>query len=92
MENEIKLEPKSNFYLATDDNEVKIKLKKHFGAKILTYDNSELTRSNEKGMKDAVVDLWCLSHTSKIIGSYTSSFSAMAAEIGKINLIILDKK
>ena len=40
---------------------------------------------------EAVVDLFCLAHTRRVIGSYWSSFSDMAAEISGIPLEIAGK-
>jgi hypothetical protein len=40
-------------------------------------------------MQESVVDLFCLSRMSKIYGSYWSSFSEVAAEIGNVDLIVL---
>ena len=44
----------------------------------------ELTRDSLDGMKMAVAELFALSRTSKIIGSYYSSYSQIAAELGNI--------
>ena len=43
-------------------------------------------RNSLEGMKFAVVDLFCLSKTKKIIGSVGSSYSQIAAEIGGIEV------
>lgn len=78
---------RTNFYLATDDVDIKYNLQKEFGDLIISPE-LETTRSSVSGMKDAVVDLFCLSKTRKIIGSYYSSYSDMAAELGNISLEI----
>ena len=80
-----------NYFLATDDMEVEKTLIGLFSNKIITY-SKEYSRKNVKGMQDAVVDLYTLSATSKIYGSFNSSFSDMAARIGNIPLIIIVKK
>ncbi len=77
-----------NFYLATDSMRVKDELKSAYGNKIITYEAS-LRRDTTEGMKDAVVDLWSLSSTVCIIGSYYSSYSELAAEMGNGKLIII---
>ncbi|WP_321479832.1 hypothetical protein [uncultured Bacteroides sp.] len=81
-------EEDANFYLATDSNDVKIYLRKKFPNKIITYD-ALLQRNSSLGIKDAVVDLWVLSRTIKIYGSFYSSYSEVAAELSSIPLEIL---
>ena len=72
-----------HFYLASDSPEEKKKLISVFGDRIIT-DWSPVSRSTTQGVQDALVELYALSRTRKIIGSYYSSYSATAAEIGKI--------
>jgi hypothetical protein len=43
-------------------------------------------RNLQKGIQDAVVDMYCLAGCQKIIGSYFSSFSEVAAQINGIEL------
>lgn len=85
------LESVSNtkFYLATDDIEVKKYLKEKYGDAIISLD-LPLNRNTLDGMKGAVVDLWCLSRTKKIIGSFYSSYSEVASYIGNIELVIAE--
>lgn len=85
MDVEIKKNPDVGFFLATDDEEVKEHMKTFYGERIITMDNS-LSRISKDGMEDAVVDLWALSGTDKIIGSYYSTYSLVAAELGGIEL------
>lgn len=84
----IEKSPDVKFFLATDSEEIKKNLVEKYGSRIL-YNDSVLERNSVRGMKDAVVDLCCLSRTEKIIGSYYSSFSDLAAELGNIDLTIL---
>jgi hypothetical protein len=74
------------FYLATDSSDDETRLKNIFGDRIITH-TKILERNTEKGIQDALIDLYCLSKTSKILGSYYSSFSEVAAQINKIQLI-----
>lgn len=85
MQQEIELNENTTFFLSTDSPEEETYLTDKFGARILK-NKKDFTRSTEKGIQDAVVDLWCLSKTVKIFGSYWSSFSETAAAIGKIKL------
>ena len=89
METEIAESKGVKFFVATDDLEVKKSLVECFGEKIITHNKAELSRGSVTGMQDALIDLWCLSNTSKIYGSHTSSFSETAAEMGGVELITL---
>jgi len=91
MNQALNSDPTANFFLATDSIEVENQMKKRFGKCILTY-NKLLSRSSEKGIQDALIDLWCLSKTKEIIGSFWSSFSITAAELGSIHVKIVKKK
>lgn len=84
IEEELKINSDATFFLATDNEGYQNKLVDQFGAdKILLY-KKEFRRELNRGIKDAVVDLYCLSKTSKIYGSYFSSFSEVAGRIGQI--------
>jgi hypothetical protein len=64
-------------------------LLKKFGHDRIIFHKKVFGRSVTKGVKDAVVDLFCLSRTSKILGSYFSSFSQIAGRLGNIPVEIL---
>ena len=85
MVKEIEVNPNVNFYLATDSNYVKKEILQKFGKRILTRNNT-LSRRSTNGIREALIDLYSLSCTSKILGSYWSSFTLMAGEIGKIDV------
>lgn len=78
---------KLKFYLSTDSPEAEKIIIEKFPGNVIT-NKKELRRDRQEGIQDALVDLICLSKTSKIIGSYWSSFSEVAAEMGKIPLVI----
>ncbi len=86
MDGEIMKNEKVRFYLATDDEAVKQELKDKYGERIITLQLS-LKRNSVKGMKDAVVDLYCLGSTSKIFGSHASTYSTMASQLYNIELV-----
>lgn len=88
MDAEIRERPEVKFYLATDDGEVKGRLLHRFGEGRIITAQMALGRDSQAGMVGAVVDLIALSRTEKIIGSYYSSYSEIAAELGGIELII----
>jgi len=48
-------------------------------------------RNSLQGMQDALVELYTLSRTSRIIGSMQSSYSETAAQIGRIQCEFINK-
>ena len=89
IKSEIACNPKSRFYVASDDLHEKRRLKDLFGDRICTS-FEPVRRDNEQGIKDAVVELYTLASTRKIYGSAASTYSMIAAEIGKIELEVLN--
>ncbi|MBQ8361810.1 MAG: glycosyl transferase [Bacteroidaceae bacterium] len=79
----LQFEGKNNFYLATDSEEEKQHFKETFGD-LITTSPTKAVRSTTEGIKDAVVELYVLSRTSRIIGSAQSTYSIAAAEISGI--------
>lgn len=88
MRDELDQDPSVRFYLATDDAATKREFADIFGEKIstLSVDNR---RDSWQGMQDALVELYVLSRTKKVFGSYWSSFSHTACNIGGIPEITL---
>lgn len=72
------------FFLATDDTTVEATFRARYGTRILTQEHKKLARYSPKAIEDALVDVLALSRTARIIGSFGSSFSQVAAEIGAI--------
>ena len=85
---ELSENPETYFFLATDDLDVQTQLTKIYSGRIIIY-NKEFSRKTVGATQDAVVDLFCLSKTSKIYGSFYSSFSKMAAKLSRSELEIL---
>lgn len=74
-------EPDTKIFLCTDDILVKNEIIKKYGKeRIITYD-STLNRHSFEGIRDAVVELYTLAYTDKILGSYYSSYTEMASEL-----------
>ncbi|TVR18849.1 MAG: hypothetical protein EA391_01680 [Balneolaceae bacterium] len=90
MQFEIDRNKNTMFFLSTDSEEVENELKVEFKNRILTYENKELSRNSSKGIKDAFVDMLCLSHTNKIYGSYHSTFSHIASLMNDIELRVIN--
>lgn len=75
--------PGMKFYLATDSDEIKSEFRQKFGNRI--YCNENMTsRKTQRGMKDAVREMYILSQCNAIFGSYYSSYSEAAAMLGNI--------
>lgn len=89
MEKEIGRNPAVTFFLSTDEEKNQEELLKKFGGDRILYHKKIFDRHVTQGMRDAVVDLFCLSKTSKIYGSYFSSFSEVAGRIGQIPVQVL---
>ena len=92
VEEELKANPKMKFYLATDAPQEESAFVERFGSKILIYDKHSLDRNNPLAIKDALIDLYNLSHCRKIFGSYWSSFSDTAALWSGIEKIEIKKE
>lgn len=88
---EIQKNEKANFFLSTDDVSVEKLLIQRYKERIIVTKNKILDRGTEEGVTNAVVDMFSLSDTSKVYGSYWSSFSIIAARIGNIECITLKK-
>jgi len=82
--------PTSFFFLATDSEFEKTKLRDIYGPRILTFDGP-MTRWNIAGMKASFTDWLALSKCTEIIGSYTSSFSQTAADFGGVPLRVIKR-
>ena len=91
MQAEVELDPKVKFFLASDGDERGKKVVDTFGERLIVYKN---TRSSERrtlhGNQDAIVDLFGLAATSRIIGIGFSSFPILAAMIGNKPLLIIN--
>lgn len=89
IESDLSTNPETRFLLATDCPEEEQLLIAKFGDKIITYEGKTLGRDKEEAIKDALIDMLCLSRTKRIYGSFWSSFSDVAASLGKIELKIV---
>jgi hypothetical protein len=86
MEEEIVHNKQRNFFISTDEESVEQELFKKFGKRIIVH-NKVFSRNTLTGVQDAVVDMFSLAKTSKIIGSYWSSFNYAAAKLGNVPLL-----
>ncbi len=88
IESKLTTELDARFFLCSDDQGVKEYLKNKYGGIIMSYD-SVLSRASKQGIKDAVVELWALSNTKEIWGSFYSSYSEIASAINGADLKIM---
>ena len=91
ISDELKRCPSKKFFLSTDDDKVREKLCKEFEGCVYSRMNIA-ARNQSNGVADAVVDLMLLAKCEKIYGSYWSSFSDVAALIGRCPLERLVKE
>lgn len=78
----------SQFYLATDSEEVKRQLNQLFPGRIVCS-SQPASRQTLQGMRDAVAEMFILSRTSYFLGSYYSSFSDIILEMNGKGEIVL---
>jgi hypothetical protein len=74
------------FYLATDDPGEADRLRATFPGRVRFDPKSGFDHTSIPAMHDAVVDLYCLAGTDRILGSVGSTFSKTASTIGNIPL------
>jgi len=93
LDEEINKNPDVNFFLSTDSKATNAIFLNKYRDKIFyntdkTFFNSVCMYEPKYNQDDAVVDLFLLSKTSKIIGSNWSSFSSVSSKISSKQLII----
>lgn len=88
MELEIANNSDTMFYVATDDFSEEEALRNYFPERIISNENRDLSRDSVAGIQDAMIDLYTLAATNKIIGSYFSSFTDIAADMHQIPKIV----
>ncbi len=90
IKKEIKRCEDANFYLASDSEEDKRILCSAFGNRIRTSDKAA-DRNSVNGMQDALIEMYTLARTKKILGSAQSSYSETAAQLFGIDCVILKR-
>ena len=84
IQKEIDIDNDVQFYVASDDPNVKQKLLDLFGTEQIIVPTGIISRDSEEGIKQAVVEMYALSKTKLLLGCHNSSFSTAASMIGKI--------
>jgi hypothetical protein len=88
IEEEIQLNQNVKIYLSTDDLKIEGLLHGHFSKNIVIRKKC-LSRNSEAGIIDALADILILSGSSKLYGSFESSFAVIASTYGNVPLIDL---
>lgn len=84
IRDKLRKESDARFFLATDSKKVEQVFQDEFKEKIITSNNDELDRNSNQGIKNALIDMICLSRTRKVYGSFYSSFSKISAKLSGI--------
>jgi hypothetical protein len=77
-------DPSVRFFVATDSPEALEDLRAQFGERITSHPKASLDRGDPRAIKDALIDIYCLASCRLILGSYWSSFTDVASEIGRV--------
>jgi hypothetical protein len=80
--------PETRFFVATDEPAVLRQLQQGFGERVWEHPKRAYARNDPAAIVDAVVDLYALAATRKLIGSHWSSFTDTAADIRGIECVI----
>ena len=88
MHTEVELDPQVKFFFASDGDKRGRKIVDTFGDRLIVYKHMHRTeRQSIQGQENAVVDLFGLAATSRIIGMRYSSFVVLAALMGNRPLL-----
>lgn len=87
MHDAVARQPHVRFFFATDAPEEEAVLRREFPDRMLVRPKRALDRDRPDAIQDALVDLYCLSATQRVLGAAESSFSRTAALLGDIELV-----
>ncbi len=92
MRDILRTNPKTKFFLATDDKNEEQLVGNNLKDAVIVYGKKAARRSTVEGIQDALIDWLLLSKTSRIIGSYRSSFNEEASIVKMIKLETIPKR
>lgn len=98
IDEEIKKDPSVKFYLSTDCSHTQKEFENLYGKYLIYIKNKKFLKDHDifykskSHQRDAVLDLWLLSLTSKIIGSKYSSFSKVAGKLKNVEVVYEKEK
>ena len=84
MEEEIHQDSGVQFFVATDEQAVLDHLIARFGGAVRFHPKRAYSRNDPLAIEDALIDLYTLASCRRLIGSYWSSFTDTAAQLGQI--------
>ena len=90
MTAELEKNERVKFFLATDSSYAKELFMEHFKGRVMIQESTSV-RTEHSGMENAVVDMFALARTDKILAPYISTFSRCAAMIGKTEFEVVLK-
>ena len=90
LQQEVDANSKVKFFVATDSLEVQQELENIFPGRIIIHNKSSLDRFSPAAIRDAVIDLYCLAQTRKLIGSYGNSFTETASKPGDVETVVVN--
>ena len=90
IDRELAQHPDLLIYLATDSESVKQELNARYGERLICAEE-EADRNSTAGIQGGVADMYTLARTHKIFGSFQSSFSELASQLGNVPLEIVKK-
>ncbi len=70
------------FFLATDSDETEKNFMKRFGERVIVFPKTNWNKDTRRSMEEAVIDLFLLSKTKYILGTYLSTFTEVAWWLG----------
>ncbi|MDR0537034.1 MAG: hypothetical protein LBH04_03160 [Tannerellaceae bacterium] len=88
MEDELKIDGRTKFFVASDSTDEKKRLAERFGDAVITS-FKEVRRDTKEGIIDALIELYRLSATIKIYGTHYSTYSQLSAKLSNIPLEVL---
>jgi hypothetical protein len=90
MDRMLKRQPATVFFLATDSADTEQRFRARYGRHALVNERKRFVPSRyhqpKDNQRDAVIDLFTLARTRRILGSHYSTFSSTAAILGEIPL------
>lgn len=91
MRAEVAAAPGTTFFVATDSPADEARVRRAFPDRVLAHQPKSLDRGRPEAARDAVIDLYCLARTRRLLGSHWSSFSETAAAIRGIELVVVGR-
>lgn len=84
MDELVQADPETRFFLASDSPEETARLDAAFPGRIRHAAPQTLARNAREGIEGAVIDLFTLAATQRVLGSFASTFSQAASLLGAI--------